>query len=308
MENEEKNLLILTAPPASGKTFWIKSFGETLSEDILIISPLRALADECHSSWPKNLKVMTPEEWSIKKEKFKIVIFDEFHLYHHWGNTFRPLMWEVYFELYEYASLTILLTATFSKNIKAEVEDFIPQYHQVIWCDLGNMRLKYNPSNYYKIPHRKMMEDLIFNLPRPEGVTLVFCQYRHEVHALANRLRSNDLTVWDCVGGEAKEMRIKMASGLIPDFIMATTVLSHGVNLPTIKRVHFLYAVKDADFWIQMVARGGRRGEEYQVFGMENPEGIKFSKWNNLLAIQWLSLKMFWYSIPRQIHSCFLKA
>lgn len=303
-----KNLLILTAPPASGKTYWIKSFGAAIQENVLIISPLRALVDECSQNFPKNLTFMTPEEWWIKKEKFPIVIFDEFHLHHHWGNTFRPLMWEVYFAIYESSQLTILLTATFSEKIKEEVSDFIPQYDEVLWCDLGNMRLKHDPFRYLKISNKSFMENLIFNLPRNLGVSLIFCQYRNEVHEMSQRLSKAGFIVWECVGGEAKEMRAKVQSGVIPDFIVSTTVLSHGVNLPNIGRVFFLYQICDSDFWIQMVARGGRSGQKYEVFALENPEGIKHSWWINFLAIQWLSLKMVWYSIPRQFQSCFLKA
>lgn len=74
-------LLLLTSPPASGKTFWIRSFAETLSDPILVISPLRALADECRKNWNEKIMVMTPEEWMKKKPFARVVIFDEFHLF-----------------------------------------------------------------------------------------------------------------------------------------------------------------------------------------------------------------------------------
>src|SRR5262245_1203823 len=111
-----QELVLLTSPPASGKTFWISSLVEELKDHrILVISPLRALAYECREKWKDTVTVMTPEEWTGKKCRSEVVIFDEFHLYFYWGDTFRPHMWEVFFELSENAGLTILLTATFSE-------------------------------------------------------------------------------------------------------------------------------------------------------------------------------------------------
>ena len=88
------NLLIFTAPPASGKTYFIGNFLTHLNQIPLVICPLRALADECCAKWGEDCVVMTPEEWLRKKNRSKIVIFDEFHLYFYWGDSFRHSMWE----------------------------------------------------------------------------------------------------------------------------------------------------------------------------------------------------------------------
>ena len=53
------------------------------------------------------------------------------------------------------------------------------------------------------------------------------------------------------------------------DLIVATTAISHGVNLPEIHRIYFAYPFKNRDFWIQMVGRGGRKGECFQVHTMD---------------------------------------
>src|SRR5689334_4916886 len=109
MKFYSQELLVLTSPPASGKTFWIESFAETCDKKILVIAPLRALRDECAVKWGEKIIVMTPEEWLLKKITAEIVIFDEFHLHFYWGDAFRPNMWEVFYELSHMASLTILL-------------------------------------------------------------------------------------------------------------------------------------------------------------------------------------------------------
>ena len=48
MPTKSQDLIILTSPPASGKTYWISKLQEVeKSDQLLVISPLRALADEC---------------------------------------------------------------------------------------------------------------------------------------------------------------------------------------------------------------------------------------------------------------------
>jgi superfamily II DNA helicase RecQ len=307
----QASFLTLIAPPASGKTYWIESFvRELAAKSVLIVSPLRALANECQDKWQGRIPIVTPEEWLLKTENgsAEIVIFDEFHLYLHWGDSFRPKMWEAFYGLASQARLVIVLTATMSPEMKKLLESFSLFYTQNILCDFGNRRLLHQPTLYRKAPDRTFIENLILMGPRGPGVNLVFCQYRQEVFAWEQKLKKLGFRVWSCVGGEAKLMQQKMREEEVPDFIVATTVLSHGVNLPRISCIFFLYALHDVDFWIQMVARGGRRGEGYEVFAMENPHGIKWNRWTNFLAILVIGFKMKLHQYWSQIEEWFLKA
>ena len=38
------------------------------------------------------------------------------------------------------------------------------------------------------------------------------------------------------------------------------------MNLTEIKKVFISYEVKNYDFWLQMIGRGGRRGSDYEVY------------------------------------------
>lgn len=288
-----QDLILLTSPPASGKTFWISSLNNAFySERILVISPLRALADECRKNWQDSIDVMTPEEWLGKQIFRKIVIFDEFHLFFYWGDTFRERMWECFLELSQFSEQTYLLTATLSEAMKKEISFFETQFDRIFWVDQGNQRLKTSPSVYLKAPSAKWIKDLIEIQPKNESVKLIFCRYRNEVLDWEKRLRHLGFTTVSCLGGESQFMPAKLEITPFPDFIISTTVLSHGVNLPRIQKIYFLYPVQNIDFWIQMVARGGRRGESYQVFALERPFGLKWNWWTNLLAVSWISLKM----------------
>ncbi|MFL5783273.1 MAG: DEAD/DEAH box helicase [Bacteriovoracaceae bacterium] len=298
-------LLILTSPPASGKTFWIESMAHATETQILVISPLRALADECRHKWKDKILVMTPEEWLLKKTQGEIVIFDEFHLLFYWGDSFRPLMWEVFESLSIEAKLVIGLTATFAPEMQEAMERFRCGFDEIYWRDAGNQSLKWTPERYYKV-HRSLLHRSIFGLPL-ERTSLIFCQYRHEVEIWEKKLSARGFRVWGCRGGEASAFSKRVQLEPAPDFIVATTVLSHGVNLPSIRRVFFLYPVGNKDFWIQMTARGGRRGEKFEVFALEPPHGLRWSKSKNLFHCATLYLRILVADFLDQLDQCFLK-
>lgn len=304
----QQDLIVLISPPASGKTYWIDSFArEIRSNSMVVLSPLRALADECKLKWQDRIKVVTPEEWMVQPQKFEIVIIDEFHLNFYWGDSFRPILWEVFYELCSSAKVVVLLTATLSPEMKEVINQYNCQFNKILLFDFGNRKLKFLPVRYCKGPSKKWIADLIVLGPRGKGVNLIFCAYRNEVFEWENKLKSLGHNVWSCVGGEAKEMSSMIATGIVPDFIVATSVLSHGVNLPPISCIFFLYPLENIDFWIQMVARGGRKGEKYEVFALENPHGIKWGSVSNFLAILSVSLRMRWHSLKREFDQWFLK-
>lgn len=286
-------LLIITSPPASGKTFWISQYNQSLKgQSILVISPLRALADECHEKWGNEIRVMTPEEWSSKKTFAGVVIFDEFHLNFYWGDSFRPLMWEVFYELSLMSHTVVLLTATFSGMMKKEVELYSSHFDSLLWLDYGNQILKFKPEHYVKVPSRSFVMRMIENEDKDSSVKLVFCEYREEVFEVERKLKRRGFNCLTCVGGESHYMKDKLRLNPSPDFIISTTVLSHGVNLPDIRKIFFLYEVGNIDFWIQMVARGGRRGESYSVFALERPYALPWKPVRNLMKVLWISLRM----------------
>jgi superfamily II DNA helicase RecQ len=288
-----QQLILLTSPPASGKTYWISGFHASLREQsLLVISPLRALADECREKWNGTITVMTPEEWMYKKVYADVVIFDEFHLYFYWGDSFRPLMWEVFYELSIHARLCVLLTATLSVEMKSEVEKFSTQFDSLLWIDLGNQKLKFSPEMYIKAPSKHWMMRMLEDEEPASSVKLIFCQYREEVFALEKRLSRAGYNCLTCVGGESQFMKDKLRLNPTPDYIISTTVLSHGVNLPDIRKIFFLYEVGNRDFWIQMVARGGRRGESFEVFSLEKPWSLSFRPGKNLMWVIWFTLRM----------------
>lgn len=300
-------LIILTSPPATGKTYWIKTFaGECSPKKILLISPLRALANECKVKLPKNVIVVTPEEWWNKKILCDVVIIDELHLWMYWGDTFRQRMWDAFYEFAE-AELVIGLTATMNEKMREDFSLMGCQFDRMTWMDFGNQNLKYKPYCYRVAPSKNWLLERAMMVEKGTETSLFFCAYRSEVETVTKLLRGQGYSVWSCVGGEANELSLKVQNESAPDFIVCTSVLSHGVNLPSLKCVYLLYELNNIDFWIQMVARGGRQGEKFEVFALERPAGIKWNWLINFLAIRYLNLKMGTTFIQRQIQSWFLK-
>ncbi len=298
-------LLLLTSPPASGKTFWIRSFAEASEKEILVISPLRALADECRIHWKEKIQVMTPEEWMLKKIIPDVVIFDEFHLLYYWGDSFRPVLWDVFLTLSLEAKLVIGLTATLSENMREEVGLLSDGFEEILWKDFGNQELKNKPEIYLRL-NQNLIQDFLIHLP-VKGTTLVFCEFREEVLEWEKKLGKRGHTVWTCRGGEAGAFGERVRRENPPDFIICTTVLSHGVNLPEIERVFLMYPVENKDFWIQMVARGGRKGEAFRVFALEPPHGLRWDRRNNLCQIGILRMRILFSIFMDQLQECFLK-
>ncbi len=301
-------LLLLTAPPASGKTYLLNQLMEEMNQKVLVIVPLRALANELIAQWSDRCWVMTPEEWMVKKPRAQIIIFDEFHLFFYWGDTFRDRMWECFYEATLQCQFCLLLTATMTLDMLEVFKTYHCQFSRIGWVDVGNQQLKNAPLSYYKYPSKNWLLEYFDQLIPASGTGLIFCQYRHEVREWEEKLKQKNYTCWSCVGGEASEFSQLVRTGVVPHFIVATTVLSHGVNLPVISRIYFTYQVGNLDFWIQMVARGGRRGEAFDVFSLENPSGLEWNGLKNYLAIRLLTMKMSVNNFILAIQEWFLKA
>lgn len=277
--------LLLTAPPASGKTYWIERFYEQLGQKILVISPLKALALELEEKWQGKISVRTPESFLLKPESACVVIFDEWHLLFYWGDSFRDLMWQAFYQLSSESELCIGLTATFNDEIRQRVKEWM-HFDQFLWVDQGNQTLKYRPWEITRFISANLHQDFIY-LQAPQKTQLIFCEYRQVVAEWERALRKEGFEVISCVGGETEEFSKKLL-GRRFDFIISTTCLSHGVNLPIIEAVHFTYQLDNLDFWLQMCARGGRDGSPFRVYCSYLLQEVKLNFWTNL----WRNFKL----------------
>ncbi len=288
-------LIFFIAPPAYGKTSkLIELFSSSSTDETFIyISPLRVLADEFSERLSsvvrvKNIKsfkdaypmdlthkvyIITPELLNdnflsrFSNQSTRIVL-DEFHLFYSWGNSFRAKMWEVTIELLGENFSLLLLSATIPQKLFDEFTTMVNSCsdYQIFKLDLGNYKLHYLPEKIFSYPiffKNSMVENISYELHQNKNV-LLFCAYRNEVATLAKFFQQKKWRVLTCVGGETKEFTEKLKL-VKPQLIIATLVLSHGVNLPKIDTLFINYQVKAEDMLLQMVARGGRQGERYTI-------------------------------------------
>ncbi len=216
------------------------------------------------------------EACSEQHEKI-LFILDEFHLFYHWGAEFRPILHDRFLAILDTGSPVMGITATMSAELLERMQNDLT-YHSHYWIhlDYGNHKLHREPK---KIHYFHPMQPAFFNrafwkelrVKEADEVYLLFCSYRSEVDELVERAKRQGMRALGCVGGEVEVFlkNLEECQGKV-DVIISTTTLSHGVNLPEIKKVFINYEVKNYDFWLQMIGRGGRQGAEYEVYTFDS--------------------------------------
>ena len=320
MENQYNQFFILlTSPPATGKTRLVFDLYENNGQSkIIFFSPLKALANELYdkknslknifyletsrSFKEKCLKINKLESFFIiltyecldsvlldfmELLKSKIlIIFDEFHLIYKWGLTFRKNLWEAATSIVGTGASVIGLSATIDKaTIENWEKDFSLCCDALYFINYKNNSLKNYQENCLfpaflgsSLIKRRILNEVI--LKGKKDVFLIFCRYRGEVHYWENFLNKHGILTYGCVGGEVSKFKEKM-NKQIPECIVSTSVLSHGVNLPNISKIFITYELKERWMWIQMVGRGGRFGEKFSLYSMNS---FYFDFWENLLS------------------------
>lgn len=293
----DRSALLLVAPPAWGKTSLLLDLFAS-GRKFVFLSPLRALANEFYlrtSQKYRCVNIKKKKEFSQVFGKEKIIIttpevfdfncnfintdyifiYDEFHLFYYWGDTFRPSLESLYQFLSSDKVSSLFLTATMSNDFfnRWKMEMSL-NYKTYYFMNLGNQKFKNKPYHLYFFPFflKEKMIDLILAkmfLKRREETFLVFCRYRNEVDFLIKFFAKSGFKGIGCKGGEVAYFQSELEKNPSPDIIISTSVLGHGVNLPSLKRVFLLYPVKNRDFWLQMATRGGRKGEKYSLYSMD---------------------------------------
>lgn len=261
---------LLIAPPAWGKTRLFREWVAQEATQFLLISPLRALATEIQASCP-SAWVALPEEllaldWEglAKARPDLVVVWDEVHLVCEWGLSFRHSLLEAWYGFCMSGLAGVGLTATLTTGVKSFLlETLRENHHHLLVGDAGNFLFKHRPAAWWWAP-RPWVEELL--LETRAGRTLIFTRHRHEVDHWCARLNKHGIRTWGCKGGETREFSQRLITEATPDVIVATSCLSHGVNLPELRRVVLLD--ETAPDWMihQMRTRAGRRGEAFEVW------------------------------------------
>ncbi|MCK5073953.1 MAG: DEAD/DEAH box helicase [Bacteriovoracaceae bacterium] len=330
---QQSSFILMLAPPGWGKTSLLIELYKKSKFKIIYLSPLRALAEEFYdrltgifdsrvmmlrhfNERKKTLEIFTQNEKAmmittpellddgflqgIKNGLGKIaVVFDEFHLFYYWGETFRLQLWEVAMMVANNNLSVLGLTATMDEQLLKKWEtDFLLGMERLFVLDYGNQRLMNLPGKNVVYPFectKLLRKRFIYELLSEKKRTLLyFCRYREEVKQWIKFCEFRNIPALGCVGGEVCDFVEKLKKYPVPRCIFATSALSHGVNLPSLSSVFISYKVNSKDFLIQMAGRGGRSGENFNLFSMEhlNNESNGFLK-KTVLFLKALIFDMF---------------
>lgn len=280
---------LFMAPPGFGKTTSLLKFLEDDSRQIVYLSPLRALKDEFQNRvnefgdrvLVKTVETMSEREWEVIERcpESYVLVFDEFHLFYLWGETFRPKLLECFYRASMTGASLLALSATMNNEILRQVKNSLNHHFSNIYIiDLGNMQLSYTPNRYFLMKNKRVARIFLYQEIKKKEKILCFFEYRGEVKRMEKELEKRGVNVISCVGGEAKDFRQKLIKSN-PDIILATSTLSHGVNLPTIRKIFFFYKIDDYDIWLQMAGRGGRDGKGFDVYSFNTEQLSGFQKY-----------------------------
>ena len=324
----DPSLALWIAPPGWGKTSLLLDLIGHLKQVIVFISPLKALSLEFHQRLlraglssllvdsRRQLQTLGPQLLNYqavvlsyehvsgafarflqsRPQKF-LLVFDEFHLLFHWGNSFRPELWESFYQLAESGQDALALSATVDEGILQEIQStFAPCFRTIQVVDQGNFSLLNAPQKVYRMRHQsELWIHLLRNLSRGRRC-LVFLPFRAQVEQWGHRLRSQGWAALDCVGGKTLEFRQRLGDCPQVQVILATDALGHGVNLPPISQVFISHPVVERAMWLQMVGRGGRDGRPYRLYCM-NIHGANW--WQNFRAWlrNWFAVVFSWQRV-----------
>lgn len=322
---------LLLAPPAWGKTSLILDLVKRQEGLWIFVSPLRALANEfyerakeclntCLIQSQKDLNMFYQQE---EKKKYQIVvgtpevfgdsffenyvgkrargiIIDEVHLFHSWGKSFRPYLLDSFYLCLSVGIPVLGLSATIEDALIKQLK------HECLFAgvdlqieDYGNFKLLNEPNKFYfytKFGRSALLGSFtkIIKKKESDDCHLLFCETRSEVDYWLDYCARHKIEAIGCVGGKVKEFQDSLKKSKNLRVIVSTTVLSHGVNLPEIRNIFISYQVKDHAMWIQMIGRGGRKGEEFNVFSLESYDK---SYWKNIKLLlktyykKWLGIE-----------------
>jgi ATP-dependent DNA helicase RecQ len=224
-----------------------------------------------------------------------LIVLDEFHLFLYWGKTFRPHLLDRLISLYEISIPILALTATMDNERLTSWRTSIKKYREdVYYLNGGNHQLHNFPihcyfySGLFKKTFHHIFLIRLFKL-RDEEMVIYFCRYKKEVEEWLEICQEMGVSALGCVGGETQKFLTRLEVKR-PRCIFTTSALSHGVNLPNVRGVFISYKIGNLDFWTQIIARGGRRGESFIVHSFDRFHKTLLNQVSDTFRLIWFNL------------------
>lgn len=286
--------VFLMASPSWGKTYLVREILQRLHPiKIVFVSPLLAINEELKKkiisekieiedferlrSRKYGIICVTPEKLAQIYQKTDLLewadlfIIDECHLWPLW-RSFRYQLDETWMLFSQIEKRCLLLSGTFDfKNwSKSDVGQVWIQNNNEVWSiDLHRGSLLTKPKRKIMIPSSFKIIQIQFlkwMLRFTRLKVLIFFPLRSQVENWARWCKNNNINVLHCVGGQTTQFVSSLEScHNSPHVIIATSTLSHGVNLPPRDWIFIFGSDWEREIWLQMISRGGRNGESFSV-------------------------------------------
>lgn len=274
--NRPHSFTLFMAPMGWGKTRLIWQLLEDFNS-IVIVSPLRSILEDLRekpsvvdSISQEGIYLTTVESFSSVDidhaiAKGALFVLDEFHLFYEWGESFRPKLLEFLYKISSSQAKVVGLSATITDQLYSVIErDVENNFKHFYFLNIGNFQKK----NMYKKKTLLVRPLLMLNLLIKlfffnQGRTILFCPTRKEVMQWFDFFSRLGISSDYCIGGEVKDF---IARETVDNkLIIATSALSHGVNLRGIENIYINYRPNESTNF-QMIGRGGRFGEEFVCY------------------------------------------
>ncbi len=246
----------------------------------LDFSTITAILDECQNNQVKLLFV-SPERLQSKifierLQLFNIslIAIDEAHCISQWGHDFRPSFLKIASIREHFPTIPMLaLTATATELIQKDIIDFLKLNNpKVFKTSLRRENLTYD----VQLSENKK-QDLIYQLKKYPGSSIVFVKTRKQTYEIASFLNENgfDADYFHAkLEFSQKNAKQKAWTESENQIMVSTNAFGMGIDKPNVRTVFHLDLPPSIEAYYQEVGRAGRDGKDARGIYLFNPEDI----------------------------------
>lgn len=168
----------------------------------------------------------------------------------------------------------LMFSATMPSGVMAIIENFFKKVVTVKVGKIGDASENIKQIAYYtsKLERDKLFVEKMYGLAKP---ILVFANTRDSCEIAANLLNDGGFRVAFIHGGKSQKERDSIVDSLkdgIFDIIVATDVLSRGIDIGTIQNVVNYEVPTDISVYVHRIGRTGRSGQKGTSISYITPE------------------------------------
>lgn len=216
----------------------------------------------------------------IRNLEISLIAVDEAHCISQWGHDFRPAYLKINSvrELFP-KSIILALTATATPKVRSDISESLAFRKPKIFIS----SLKRENLIYRVLKSQNEMDDLVYELTKNPGPSIVFCRTRKQTFEIATFLKEKGLNssyFHARLPADEKIIRQKEWTESNSQIMVSTNAFGMGINKPDVRNVIHLDLPHSLEAYVQEAGRAGRDGKFSQAvlflqpFAVEEAEQI----------------------------------